>query len=192
MWNVRMIVALLVVAGSHAATHAATLQESGARFADAVRYAGEVLPAYSTGLFRWNGIFKVYSGALYLSPGHSAGQYREDISKCITLNYFRDFDGEDIGPAGDEVMARMYSPADMARLSERLRRFNAAYRSVTKNDQYRLCYAPGHGTTLAFNGEDLVTIEGADFAAAYFSLWLGEDPVNERLRDALYTPLNRR
>ncbi len=28
---------------------------------------------------------------------------------------------------------------------------------------------------LSFNGEPLVTIEGADFSAAYFGIWLGKE-----------------
>jgi hypothetical protein len=44
---------------------------------------------------------------------------------------------------------------------------------------------PGAGTELALNGNRLGVVEGADFAAAYFRIWLGDSPVDTRLRDQL-------
>ena len=44
---------------------------------------------------------------------------------------------------------------------------------------------PGRGTRLERNGSTLDTIPGADFAAAYFAIWLGAGPIDTRLRDQL-------
>jgi hypothetical protein len=44
---------------------------------------------------------------------------------------------------------------------------------------------PGRGTTVSLNGEPLVEVEGADFARAYFGIWLGDDPMDRGLRKAL-------
>lgn len=49
-------------------------------------------------------------------------------------------------------------------------------------DCYGLTYTPGVGTELALNGVVKGTVEGADFAAAYFAIWLGPNPVNEALK----------
>jgi hypothetical protein len=38
---------------------------------------------------------------------------------------------------------------------------------------------------LSLNGESLVTIPGADFAKAYFGIWLGPDALDADLRTAL-------
>jgi hypothetical protein len=32
------------------------------------------------------------------------------------------------------------------------------------------------------NGTPLIVIEGADFAAAYFGIWLGREPIDEKLK----------
>ncbi len=48
-----------------------------------------------------------------------------------------------------------------------------------------LTYIPGTGTELALNGRPMGVIEGADFAAAIFSLWLGENPYDKRFKNAL-------
>ena len=57
------------------------------------------------------------------------------------------------------------------------------YRDVEEGDRYRLTYSPGVGTTVALNGEPLGTIPGADFAADYFGIWLGEEPLDRSFRD---------
>ena len=74
---------------------------------------------------------------------------------------------------------------ELAKLRSRIDLFNAAYRDIKPGDRYALTYQPGKGTELSFNGEPLVTIEGADFAAAYFSIWLGHKPLDDNLKKAL-------
>ncbi|MFM8357803.1 MAG: chalcone isomerase family protein, partial [Verrucomicrobiota bacterium] len=64
-------------------------------------------------------------------------------------------------------------------------RLNRAYRDIRPGDRYTLTYLPGRGTTLRLNDTELVTIEGADFAGAYFRIWLGDDPISPALRDQL-------
>ena len=68
---------------------------------------------------------------------------------------------------------------------------HAAYRGVEAGDRYALTYRPGAGTELALNGEPLVSVEGADFAAAYFAIWLGPAPADERLKRDLLEPRRR-
>ncbi|MDD1633559.1 MAG: chalcone isomerase family protein, partial [Methylococcaceae bacterium] len=62
---------------------------------------------------------------------------------------------------------------------------NRLYRDVKEGDRYALDYAPGKGTTLSLNGSPLGTIEGADFAAAYYAIWLGAKPISDTMRDEL-------
>ena len=62
---------------------------------------------------------------------------------------------------------------------------NSLYVDVQPGDRYALTYIPGIGTELALNGQPMGVIEGADFAAAIFSLWLGENPYDKRFKSAL-------
>ena len=38
---------------------------------------------------------------------------------------------------------------------------------------------------MLLNGELLVSVEGDDFARAYFGIWLGEEPIAPPLREAV-------
>jgi chalcone isomerase-like protein len=56
---------------------------------------------------------------------------------------------------------------------------------VSPGDRYALTYVPDVGTELRLNEESLATIPGEDFAEAYFGIWLGDQPLDEGLRDKL-------
>jgi hypothetical protein len=49
-----------------------------------------------------------------------------------------------------------------------------------------------NGTELSKNGRSLAVVAGSDFAAADFSMGLGDDPMDAGLRDALRTRLSAR
>ena len=82
-------------------------------------------------------------------------------------------------------MARNISAEEIDRLRAKIDYHNSLYVDVKPGDRYSLTYTPGVGTELALNGTPLGVIEGADFAAAIFSLWLGENPYDKRFKDAL-------
>jgi hypothetical protein len=62
---------------------------------------------------------------------------------------------------------------------------NALYSDVQPGDRYSLTYIPGRGTELALNGEPIGMIQGADFAAAIYAMWLGEKPMNKSFKRQL-------
>lgn len=128
-------------------------------------------------------IWDAYHLGLYLPPGVSSAQLFEDVPKQVVIHYLVDIDQEDFGPAGDKILAQNISAEQMAALRPRLDQINAAYQAIEEGERYTLTYIPGQGTTLAKQGQDLITIPGADFAAAYFQIWFGQDPVDEDLRD---------
>ena len=74
---------------------------------------------------------------------------------------------------------------DMRALRERLDRINSWYVDVKSGDSYELRYHPESGTTLVFNGTDVGTIEGDDFARAIFGIWLSDVCIDKSFRDKL-------
>ena len=76
-------------------------------------------------------------------------------------------------------------PDTMAQLRPRLDQMNALYETVNPGDRYALTYVPGLGTELTLNGRRKGIIPGADFAAAYFRIWLGDQSIDAALRDQL-------
>jgi hypothetical protein len=150
------------------------LNEDGARF--------DLVGATT---FRWMSVIKVYDARLHLGAGDPPARVFADIPVRLQLTYHRGFTAAEIIKGGDTLLARNVKADSLAALRERLALINRAYRDVREGDSYTLTYVPGKGTTLRLNGSPLVTIPGHDFAAAYFRIWLGDDPISESMRDAL-------
>ncbi len=137
------------------------------------------------GLLRYLGVFKAYAGAFYLEEGAPINQALADRAKRIEVEYFRSFKGEDFGPATVEMMEKNVDKATIERLRQQIDHHNSLYEDVGPGDRYALTYIPGRGTELALNGEPKGIIEGADFATALFSIWIGQKPIDESFKQQI-------
>lgn len=136
------------------------------------------------GLLRYWG-FKAYTGAFYLEDGVSIGDVLADRAKRIELEYFRSIEGKDFGPATDKSIAKNVDADTFNRLRPKIEFHNSLYVDVKPGDRYSLTYLPGKGTELALNGEPRGLIEGAEFAAAIFSIWIGSEPISNSFKDQI-------
>jgi len=177
--------ALALVAATAVAKPAGTVELEGVRFADRLELDGRGFAVNCLALLRYKRVFRAYVAALYLGDGVSPAQVLGDVPKRLELSYFWDLEGDDIGKAGDEMLARNVDAETLTRLRPRLERLNALYEDVKPGDRYSLTYLPGVGTELALNDTRKGVIEGADFAAAYFRIWLGDNPIDASFRDEL-------
>jgi hypothetical protein len=157
----------------------------GVRFAEQVRAGDVTLRLTCTGLLRYKVFIKAYVAALYVGDGVAADDVMADVPKRLELSYFWSIRGADFGRAGDEILKRNVDESTFGVLRPRLDRINAWYRDVKPGDRYSLTYVPGVGTQLALNGREIGVVDGADFATAYFRIWLGDNPIDARLRDQL-------
>jgi hypothetical protein len=134
------------------------------------------------GLLRYLGLFKVYAGAFYLEEGASIDEALANRAKRIEVEYLRSFKGEEFGPATVEMMKKNVDEATIERLRQQIEYHNSLYEDVEPGDRYALTYIPGKGTELALNGEPKGIVEGADFATALFSIWIGQEPIDESFK----------
>ena len=156
-------------------------QVEGISFNDSYSAENIKLKLTGTGLLRYWG-FKAYTGAFYLQEGASIKDVLSDTAKRIELEYFRPIKGQDFGPATNKSIAKNVDSKTFKRLRPQIDYHNSLYEDVKPGDRYSLTYIPGRGTELALNGEPKGIIEGADFAAAVFSIWLGPKPINDSFK----------
>ena len=157
---------------------------AGTVFNDSYSAGNKALRLTGAGLLRYWG-FKAYTGALYLEEGASIGDVLSDTAKRLELEYFRSIKGKDFGPATDKSIAQNVDSKTLDRLRLRIDYHNSLYEDVQPGDRYSLTFIPGRGTELALNGEPKGLIEGADFAAAVFSIWLGPKPISVSFKNQL-------
>ena len=75
----------------------------------------------------------------------------------------------------------------MAPLQDKINRFLGLFKKeeIKNGDYFDIAYLPSSGVNVSKNGKLLETIQGADFKAALFGIWIGSDPVDEGLKEGL-------
>ena len=138
--------------------------------------------------YRTKFVFKVYVGALYTE--NKAGSRDEVQSlggpKRIVMHMVYDeVSREKMNAAWYEGFEENNSDEQFDMLKPRLETFIALFPDLKAGDVIYLDYIPSSGTLVTFNGEKKPVIEGADFYAALLDVWLGEEPADDDLKDAL-------
>lgn len=172
--------------------HGESAQIEGVTFADSFQAGPMTMLLRGVGLAKFLHTIKVYAGALYLAPGVAPERVLEDVPKRLELSYFRAIQAGDFGKAAMKVLADNVPSSTIDRLKPRIEQLHQLYENVQPGDRYGLTYLPGVGTELSLNGVRKGMVEGADFASAYFSIWLGPDPINETLKEGLLRQRNGR
>jgi hypothetical protein len=162
-----------------------TIADPREQFSPEVTVHGQTLPLRGTGRLVWMRMITVYDAALYLTADVPGKDVLRDVPKRLELRYHISIKGETFGESAEPFLKKNVPPDELARIRYRIEQLNRLYRDVKEGDRYALDYAPGSGTMLSLNGSPLGSIEGADFAAAYFAIWLGGKPISDTLRDEL-------
>lgn len=166
-------------------TPALALEVKDVTFADEVTLNKTVLSLKGAAVLKWAMLFDVYAGAFYLPENVPGEKWTDDVSKKLELSYFRDIEAKGFADASDKILKDGLSSKDYQRLAERLKVFYGFFQDVKPGDRYSINYSPEQGTELRLNGQGLGSVPGADFAVAYFGIWLGEKPINKKFRDRL-------
>ena len=167
---------------------AATIE--GQAFDDAVRIANRELRLNGLGL---RAIFfvKVYAAGLYL--GTKAETHKDVIAipgpKRLQLRMLRRAGPDDFNSALVDGIRNNASEAEMARLSERVAQLERTINkigSTVPGDVIDFDFVPELGTTLSVNGASKgAVIAGADFYNAVLGIFVGNNPVDARLKKGL-------
>jgi hypothetical protein len=137
------------------------------------------------------GFVKVYVGSLYLTQKKTENEaiFADPGPKRLTMHILADeVTAQDLIASMNNALAANLVPHELALLEKRIRDLNAMMSSlkvIKKGGVIRLDYIPGVGTHVIVNGADKLTIPGDDFFSALLHVWIGDKPVDGRLRDAM-------
>lgn len=157
----------------------------GVVFDDSFRQGDIVLPLRGTGLLKYLVFIDAYVAAFYLQKNVPSHKALEDVPKRLEIQYFHKIKAKDFAASTTKLISANQNPETVAKLRPKIEKINALYENVNPGDRYALTYIPGIGTELSLNGEAKGTIQGADFAAALFSIWLGSKPIDNKLKKQL-------
>jgi hypothetical protein len=157
----------------------------GVVFDSEVRAGDSLLVLRGYGLLRYMVFIKAYVAAFYLPEGIRSEEALGDVPKHLEIEYFHPIVAQDFAKATSASIARNVSLTAFQHLQPKIDEFNRFYRDIAPGDRYALTYVPGGGTTLSWNGRPLGTMEGSEFAAELFSIWLGANPLDNGLKRLL-------
>lgn len=156
----------------------------GVCFYEVTPIGGEEVPLAGLGHLTFWG-FSVYTAAFYADlETIQAGDYIDAGRTRLVLVYSRSISRDDFIKSTRKALEKN-PDVDMEALADRIERLNAMYVDVERGDYYEITYTAGGETEISLNGEVRGTFEGEDFALAFFGIWLGEEPLSDKLREEL-------
>ena len=173
-----------------AALPAAAATMEGMQFEDQVRLADQDLRLNGLGV-RGVWIIKAYVAGLYLGDKISNGQeiLRHPGPKRLQLRMLMEVGASDIKKALIDGMRKNASDAQWAGMQDRVATFGRTIDSIgvaRRGDAINLDYVPNQGLILAVNNvQKGSVISGQDFYDAMLAIFVGDDPVDSKLRDGL-------
>ena len=181
---------LLIIAGFivfGAPSHAREFNDL--KFPDKVTLAGTNTELQLNGVgMRTKFFFDIYVGALYTK---SAAETRDEVQaqegpKRVLMHFIHDeVEAEKLADGWTDGFEENQTEEQFKKLSERLKKFNAMFTTVHAGDVILLDYIQGKGTTVNIRGEQKGVIEGEDFYSALLDVWLGEEPADDDLKEAM-------
>ncbi len=130
---------------------------------------------------------KVFACGLYLPAEAPSTDALTDISKRLEVVYLLSIPGSELQNATTTGIKMNTSSVEFNQLKKRIDQMNAYYPNVKNGDRITVTYVKGKGSEVRYNDVYKGTIAGADFAKAFFAIWIGQKPVDERLKKSLLT-----
>jgi hypothetical protein len=134
--------------------------------------------------------FRVYVAALYLPrPVRDAATVlSEETPRSLRLTLLRAASTEQNLDALMGGLVDNNSPHVMQEIAAEVAQFLGLLRQareVPAGTHLGLDYVPGHGTLVTMGGKPLGIIPGATFNQALLKIWLGQEPIQLSLKQAL-------
>ena len=135
--------------------------------------------------------FKVYVGGLYLTQKKKDNEavFADPGPKRVSMHILSsEVTARDLITSMNNALAVNLSPHELALIEKRIRDLNnvmGSLKAINKGSVVYLDYLPDVGTRVIVDGQEQITIPGEDFFRAMLHIWIGNKPVDGRLRDAM-------
>jgi len=187
-YRLKNLISILIVQLAVAlplSTHARDI--AGVDVAENATVDGQQLTLNGAGIRR-KFFFKIYVGALYLTtPISSAMRVLDDPGpKRIHMHFLYDEVSRDkLNSGWHEGFENNLTEAEMVTLQPKLTKFNQIFTDMHKGDTIDIDFIPARGVTVTVNGENKGEVAGNDFSRALLSVWLGKEPADSSLKEAM-------
>lgn len=160
---------------------------AGVNVPQQVQLGGQDLVLNGAGI-RTKFVFDIYVGALYLTGKATSTEQVLSMTgpKRVLMHFLYDeVDKQKLTDGWIEGFEENHSDAQFKALRPQLEAFNKLFVSVKRGDHIKLDYLPESGTRVTINDQLKGTIPGADFYPALLKVWLGDEPADDDLKEAM-------
>ncbi|MHA1569233.1 MAG: chalcone isomerase family protein [Alphaproteobacteria bacterium] len=162
---------------------------AGLSIPDQVRLHHDVTPLQLNGAgVRYKLFFKIYVGALYLpAPQHTTATVLAlPGPKRVSMHFlYKEVSQEKLADGWRDGFKNNLTADELPPLRDRLTRFNSLFRTVRRGDVIELDFLPDGTTEVWINDALQGQVRGGDFQRALLLIWLGDDPADEDLKQAM-------
>jgi len=157
--------------------------------ADSVTIDGTDVSLQLNGMgYRTKFVFDIYVGGLYTESkvkSRDAVQALKGPKRVVMHMVYDEVEHKKITDGWTDGFEENNSDEQLQKLQTRLKTFNSYFPDLKKDDVLLFDYIPATGTRVTINGAVKGVIEGADFYSALLDVWLGEEPADDDLKDAM-------
>jgi hypothetical protein len=163
---------------------------AGVSYAPTVSVGNTPLALNGAGI-RYKAVFKVYTAGLYLGSKAATPDavYAATGPKRIHIAMLRDIDANELGKLFTDGMQKNASREEFGKSipgTLKLAEMFAAKKRLAAGDSFYVDYIPGTGTIISINGKPAAEpIVEPVFFTALMKIWLGANPADWQLKDAL-------
>jgi hypothetical protein len=156
---------------------------------DKVKIPGSDVELLLNGMgYRTKFVFKIYVAALYTETSvttRDSVQSLKGPKRIVMHMVYDEVEREKIIDGWNDGFEENNSDEQLKKLQARIDVFNSYFSDLKRGDVLLYDFIPGTGTRVTINGEEKGVIEGADFYAALLDIWLGDEPADDDLKDAM-------
>jgi len=138
--------------------------------------------------YRTRFVFNIYVGALYIEKKVTTRDQVQALTgpkRVVMHMVYDEVSADKMASAWRDGFEDNNSEDKLAALEDRLQILIGYFDTMKAGDVVLLDYIPGTGTRVTIRGEHKGDIAGEDFYAALLDVWLGEEPADDDLKDAM-------
>lgn len=125
---------------------------------------------------------RAFVAGFYLEEEVPSEHVFEDVSKRIEVEYMVSIPEDKLSRYTETLMKKNSTPEEYDAFSDKLQLMRQYFVDLEPGDRYALTYIPGMGTRFDYNGHFVGVIPGKTFADSLFSTWVGEKPMDYRIK----------
>jgi hypothetical protein len=182
--------ALSLLSLSASAQAPAAIDVSGINYPGTLAVGGANLQLNGAGI-RYKLVFKVYTAGLYLGAKAATPEavYSAPGPKRLHVVMLRNIDGNELGKLFTDGMRNNTSREEFGKSipgTLALAELFAAKKRLSAGDSFSVDFVPGTGTIVSVNGKpSTAPIAEPAFFTSLMKIWLGANPADWQLKDAL-------